>query len=480
MLFHSAIRNPQSPRAGLSRRDFLRRAGLSSLALTWLLQHDGLVAHAAPKPAHFKPKAKAVIWLFMTGGPSQVDTFDYKPELQKRDGQTLAGADPKTGFFTTSGKCLRSPFAWKQYGRSGSWVSDVLPGMAEHVDDMAFIHSCHSVANNHAPASMELSAGVVRPGHPSMGAWVTYGLGSVSDNLPAFVVMHDAKPRGDDGIWSPGFLPKSHQPLLLDARQKETIANLARTGGVTEARQRAQLDFLKEMNAGHQKDHPLDAELAARVESFELAFRMQAAAPEALDVSKETEAMRKLYGLDSKDCGTFGRQCLIARRLVERGVRFVQIFSPSNRISGGAVADVPWDGHSDILTNHRDCGLMTDQPAAALLTDLKSRGLLDSTLVIWGGEFGRTSDSQDAKGRDHNPLAYTTVLAGGGVKGGVHHGRTDDFGYKAVEDRVDVHDLQATVLHLLGLDHEKLTYRFNGRDHRLTDVSGHVIKEVLA
>ncbi len=474
-------RPADSPLLPLSRREFLRQSGLGcgSLALAWLLQRDA-AAHAAARPPHFPAKTRAVIWLFMTGGPSQVDTFDYKPELQKRDGQTLAGADPKTGFFTTSGKCLRSPFAWKQHGRSGSWVSDVLPRMAEHVDDMTFLHSCHSTANNHAPASMELSAGFVRPGYPGLGAWVSYGLGSVNDNLPAFVVMHDAKPRGDDGIWSPGFLPKNHQPLLLDARRKEAIDNLAPFKGMTDPRQRAQLDLLAEINRDHQGRHAADADLAARIQSFELAYRMQTAAPEALDVGRESEATRRLYGLDNKDCATFGKQCLVARRLVERGVRFVQIFCPSNRISGGAVADVPWDGHSDIQVNHRDCGMMTDQPSAALLTDLKARGLLDSTLVIWGGEFGRTSDSQDSKGRDHNPHAYTTVLCGGGVKGGVHYGRTDDFGYKAVEDRVGVNDLHATILHLMGIEHTRLTFRHQGRDFRLTDVAGNVIREVLA
>jgi hypothetical protein len=478
-----------TPLCSLSRRQFLQRAGLGcgSLALATLLHQEGLLTAAgastnplAARPTHFPARAKAIIWIFLTGGPSQVDTFDYKPELQSRDGQTLAGADPKTGFFTTSGKCLRSPFAWKQYGQSGSWVSEILARTAAHVDDMAFIHSCHSTANNHAPASMELSGGLVRPGYPSLGSWVTYGLGSLNDNLPAFVVMHDAKPRGDDGIWSPGFLPKNYQPLILDARQKESIANLAPTAGMTPDRQQAQLDLLRQMNLAHQQQHPLEAELSARIQSFELAFRMQSAAPEALDVGKEPEAVRNLYGMDNRDCATFARQCLVARRLVERGVRFVQIFSPTNRISGGAVADVPWDGHNDIQVNHRDCGLMTDQPVAALLTDLKARGLLDSTLVIFGGEFGRTSDSQGSKGRDHNPHAYTTVLVGGGVKGGVHYGKTDPFGYKAVEDRVSVHDLHATILHLLGLDHEKLTYRFNGRDFRLTDVSGNVLREILA
>jgi hypothetical protein len=469
------------PMLPLSRREFLRTSGLGcgTLALAHLLARDGRLAAAERKP-HFAPKAKAVIWLFMTGGPSHVDTFDYKPELQKRDGQKLAGADPQTGFFTTSGKCLASPFKWARHGKSGAWVSDVFPNVARHVDNMAFVHSCHSVANNHAPASMELAAGMTRPGYPTLGAWLSYGLGSANDNLPAFVVMHDAKPRGDDGIWSPGFLPKTHQPLLLDARQKEAVRDVAPLAGMSDARQQAQLELLREANLEHQAARADQPDLSARIRSFELAYRMQSAAPEALDVGKETAATQKLYGLDNKDCASFGRQCLIARRLVERGVRFVQVFSPTNRISGGAVGDVPWDGHNDILVNHRDCGMMTDIPFAGLLADLKARGMLDDTLVIWGGEFGRTSDSQESKGRDHNPHAYTTIFCGGGAKGGAHYGRTDDFGYKAVEDRVTVHDLQATILHLMGLDHENLTYRHNGRDFRLTDVAGRVLKEVIA
>ncbi len=463
-----------------SRRRFLQQTGMGfgSLALTSLLQQEGLLA-ATAKP-HFAPKAKSVIWLFMTGGPSQVDTFDYKPELQKRDGQSLAGADPKTGFFTTSGKCLKSPFAFKQHGQSGSWVSEILPHMAKHVDDMSFLHSCYSTANNHAPASMEISCGMVRPGYPSMGSWVTYGLGSLNQNLPAFVVMHETKPRGDDGIWAPGFLPKNYQPLTLDARRREEIANLSRSPGQGESQQRSQLDLLRELNQEHQARHPQEGDLAARIESFELAYRMQMAAPEALNYSKEPAQVQEMYGLNRKESMTFGRQCLIARRLVERGVRFVQIFFSSSKISGGAVNDVPWDGHNDINVNHRDCAASVDQPVGGLLTDLKSRGLLDDTLVIWGGEFGRTSDSQESKGRDHNPHAHTVWMAGGGVKGGVHHGRTDEFGYKAIHDRVSVHDLQATVLHLMGLDHTKLTYRFNGRDFRLTDVHGNVVSSVIA
>lgn len=466
-----------------SRRRFLQQAGMGcgSLALASLLHQEGHAADVATaRQPHFTPRARAIIWLFQTGGPSQVDTFDYKPELQRRDGQTLAGADPATGFFTTSGKCLKSPFAFRQHGQSGAWVSELFPNMARHVDDMAFLHSCHSTQNNHAPASIEISAGMNRPGYPSMGSWLTYGLGSLNQNLPAFVVMHETKPRGDDNIWSPGFLPKNNQPLLLDARRREEVANLVRSAGMNDVHQRAQLDLLRQLNEDHQRLHPLEGDLAARIQSYELAYRMQTAAPEALDIAQETAQVKNLYGLNRSECATVGRQCLIARRLVERGVRFVQIFASSTRISGGAVNDVPWDGHSDIDTNHRDCAATNDQPAAALLTDLKARGLLDSTLVIWGGEFGRTSDSQGAKGRDHNPHAHTLWLAGGGVRGGVHYGRTDPFGYKAVENRISVHDLHATILHLMGLEHTRLTYRFNGRDFRLTDVSGNVIREILA
>jgi hypothetical protein len=464
-----------------SRRQFLRTAGmgLGSLALLDLL-HRETAGAPGPRPTHFPAKARAIIWLFMTGGPSQVDTWDYKPELQRRDGQTLAGADPRTGFFSTSGRCLRSPFRWARHGESGTWVSDVLPNMARHVDDMAFLHSCFTIGNNHAPASMEVTCGQSRPGYPSLGAWLSYGLGSMNQDLPSFVVMHETRPRGEDGIWSPGFLPKTHQALLLDARQRERIDNLARAQGMNDPQQRAQLDLLRQVNEEHRERRPLEADLDARIQSFELAYRMQTAAPEAIDVAQETQTTQRLYGIDNPQCAVFARQCLIARRLVERGVRFVQIFAGRGTGDDGSVGDVPWDGHNNIQTNHRSCGLATDQPAAALITDLKARGLLDSTIVVWGGEFGRTSDSQGSVGRDHNPHANTICLAGGGVKGGVHYGRTDDFGYRAVQNRVHVNDLHATILHLMGLDHTRLTYRFNGRDFRLTDVAGNVIRDVLA
>jgi hypothetical protein len=470
-----------------SRRRFLQDTGmgLGSIALAAMLNEQAPgspgpdASPLAARPAHFPAKTKAVIWLFMTGAPSQVDTWDYKPELQKRDGQVLAGADPKTGFFQTSGKCLKSPFKWAQHGESGTWVSDLFPHLSKHVDDMTFLHSCYLRANNHAPASIELMCGVNRPGQPSLGAWTTYGLGTENQNLPAYVVLHDRKPRGDDQIWSAGFLPKTFQAMTLDARRKEAVDNLARPATQSELQQRAQLDLLREMNQEHATARPTQADLAARIGSFELAYRMQTAAPEALDVNRETQTVQKLYGLDRPECSTFARQCLIARRLVERGVRFVQIFAGKGTGGDGSVDDVPWDGHSDIQTNHRSCGLHVDQPCAALLADLKARGLLDSTLVIWGGEFGRTSDSQGAKGRDHNPNGFTMWLAGGGVRRGTHYGSTDEFGYKAVENRVHVNDLHATMLHLLGLNHERLTYRFNGRDYRLTDVGGNVIGEIL-
>jgi len=470
-----------------SRRRFLQEAGLGfgSLALAGLLNDETRAARpAAGDPTslvepHFPSKVKSIIWLFMTGAPSQVDTWDYKPELQKRDGQALAGADPKTGFFTTSGKCLASPFKWAQHGQSGSWVSDLFPHLSQHVDKMCFLHSMHLSQNNHAPASIELMCGTNRPGLPALGAWMTYGLGSQNQNLPSYVVLHETRPRGDDQIWSAGFLPKSYQALALDARRKETIDNLVRATEHTDAQQRSQLELIRTLNRQHAAVRPTQADLAARINSYELAYRMQMAAPEALDLASESQAVHKLYGLDKPECATFARQCLLSRRLVERGVRFVQVFAGKGVGGDGSVNDVPWDCHTDVQVNHRSCGLYTDQPAAALLGDLQSRGLLESTLVIWGGEFGRTSDSQGAKGRDHNPNGFTIWMAGAGVKGGFHYGSTDPFGYKAVEKKVHVNDLHATLLNLLGLEHTKLTYRFNGRDYRLTDVGGEVLREIL-
>jgi hypothetical protein len=471
-----------------SRREFLKRAGggFGLLALAGLLEQQGLLAAPAPvnplapKEPHFTAKAKAVIWLFMNGGPSQVDTWDYKPELEKRHGQELKGFDKTTGFFVDQvGPLMKSPFKFRQHGQCGAWVSDLFPNMAKHVDKMAFLHSCWTDSNNHSPALFKINTGMARMGFPCVGAWVTYGLGSVSDRLPAFVSMYDTLgrgiPKGHAQNWGTGFLPSIYQGTALQPKG-EPIPNLSTPVDLTSSAQRAQLDLLAKLTRKQLEQRPAESELAARIESFELAYRMQMAAPETFDIKREPENIQKLYGIGNPKCAHFARQVLVARRLVERGVRFVQIYS------GGMENQLSWDGHMDIAGNHSGFALETDQPIAALLTDLKSRGLLDSTLVIWGGEFGRLPVTQTGEkpGRDHNPHAMTYWLAGGGVKGGTKYGATDEIGFKAEENRVSVHDLHATILHLLGLDHKRLTYRYNGRDFRLTDVFGNVVKEVLA
>jgi hypothetical protein len=474
----------------LSRRDLLRLsgAGFGTLALTHLLDADRRLDAAslnplAPKPAHFNTRARSVIWLFINGGPSQVDTWDYKPELARRDSQELKGFDHKTGFFVNEvGPLMKSPFRWKQHGRSGTWVPEIFPHLARHVDDMAFVHSCWTETNNHAPALFQINTGLPRMGFPCVGSWITYGLGSESQNLPAFVVMYDTLgrglPKGHALNWGAGFLPGIYQGTALNPKGAP-IDNLRRDPRMGARQQRRQLDLLARLNAEHQKEREAEAELQARIETYELAYRMQMAAPEAIEVEREPTKIKDMYGLDNPLCAHFARQCLIARRLVERGVRFVQIYS------GGMENERSWDGHVDIAGNHRQFAGETDQPAAALLADLKQRGLLDSTLVIWGGEFGRLPVAQRPKGttrmgRDHNPHAFTVWFAGGGVKGGVHYGETDEIGMRAAVDRVSVHDLHATILHLLGLDHTKLTYKYNGRRFRLTDVYGNVIGKILA
>lgn len=470
-----------------TRRSFLRTAGLGcgAVALTDLLHQQGILAAdkrqnpLAKRPAPQSAPAKAVIWLFQTGSPSQVDTFDYKPELQKRSGTQLAGADPKTGFFTTSGKCLKSPFKWAQHGECGAWTSEIFPNISKHVDDMAFVYSCYSQSNNHTPAMLQFNSGMIRQGFPSMGSWLTYGLGSENSNLPAYVVMHGTKPRGADPIWSSGFLPSVYQATAIDPRGAKPIQNLEAAKELSGDHQRSLLDALNSANARHAAKRPFDRDLNARLESFELAWRMQTSAPEAFDLGQESKETQEAYGLNRKESKDYGRQCLIARRLIERGVRFVQVFASCPNTPGGAVSDVPWDAHNDINGNHRACASTVDQPTGALLQDLKQRGLFDETIVIYGGEFGRTSDSQGAAGRDHNPNAFTTWFAGGGFKGGAQYGASDEFGYKAVENRVNVHDIHATVLHQMGIDHEQLTYRFNGRDFRLTDVAGEVLTEII-
>jgi hypothetical protein len=470
-----------------SRRSFLRRtgSGFGALALATLLADPARAAVTAinplaPKPTHFPAKAKSVIWLFMNGGQSQVDTWDYKPALDKHDGQKLEGFDNKTGFFVDQvGPLMRSPFTFARHGRSGTWVSEIFPNIARHVDDMAFIHSCFTQTNNHSPALFEINTGMSRMGFPCVGAWVTYGLGTENQNLPGFVVMYDTLgrglPKGHAANWSSGFLPGVYQGTALNPTGLP-IDNLARPADRTDAEQRSALNLIRRLNQHYQEQNAHEAELAARIESFELAYRMQMSAPDALDVSKEPSAIQEAYGLNDKRCAHFARQCLMARRLVERGVRFVQIFS------GGMENERSWDGHIDIAGNHRQFAGETDIPIAALLTDLKQRGLLDSTLVICAGEFGRLPLSQKSAkpGRDHNPHAFTTWLCGGGVKGGVHYGETDEIGHKAAVNKVSINDLHATILALIGMDHEKLTYKYNGRNFRLTDVAGNVVREVMA
>ncbi len=475
----------------INRREILRRAGGGAglLALAGLFQDSGLLLPSAqaaannplaPRPSHFPGRAKSVIWLFMNGGPSQVDTWDYKPELAKQDGKELAGFDKKTGFFTEAvGPLMKSPFDWKQHGQSGTWVSDLFPHMARHADKMAFIHSCHTQSNNHSPALFMINTGSTRMGSPCVGSWMTYGLGSESRNLPAFVVMSDpldrGLPKGQASNWGAGFLPSVYQGTWLRPKGNP-IDNLQRPSVMEDSDQRAQLDLLATLNRQQLGHSAVESELSARIESFELAYRMQTAAPEAFDIQGESQSLKELYGLDQKHCSHFAAQCLMARRMVERGVRCVQIYS------GGMDNQRSWDGHEDIVGNHRGFARETDQPIAGLLADLEQRGLLDETLVVWGGEFGRLPISQKGKnpGRDHNPHAFTYWMAGGGVQGGVHFGETDELGHKAAVDKVSVNDLHATLLHLLGFDHERLTYFHNGRNFRLTDVAGEVVKKILA
>jgi len=480
-----------------TRREWLARAGggLGLIALADLLQREGLLAAErtgpnmavnpmAPRPPHLAPRARHVIWIFINGGPSHVDTWDYKPALEKWDGKSIKLFDPSfkntTGFFRNQvGGLMKSPFKFRPRGECGKMVSEIFPHLGPHVDKMAFIHSGYTESNNHSPALFMMNTGFTRMGFPCVGSWVVYGLGTESQNLPAFIVMSDPKgrglPKGHAANWSAGFLPGVFQGTHLKPTG-DPIDNLRLARGVTLESQRRQLDYLKALNARYAERHAAESDLAARVESFELAFRMQVAAPEALDLSREPQSIHRLYGTDDQRCAHFARQCLIARRLVERGVRFVQIYS------GGMENQRSWDGHQDIKGNHAQFAGETDKPVAGLLADLAQRGLLDETLVIWGGEFGRLPIAQTGKkpGRDHNPHCFTFWLAGGGIKGGVSYGESDEVGFKAAVDRVSVHDLHATILYLLGLDHERLTYRYQGRDFRLTDVSGRVIHEIIA
>jgi len=473
----------------LNRRDLLWRAGggLGGIALAWLLGQDGALAKDNPQPAirnprspHHPPRAKRVIQLFMSGAASQCDTFDYKPELIRRAGQKFDPGGKVELFQSSPGAVMPSPWEWKQHGRSGRWVSGLLPHLAGCVDDMAFLYAMMSKSNVHGPATFMQNTGFVLPGFPSMGAWISYGLGSLNDNLPTFVVLPDTRGFAPNGPanWSAGFLPASHQGTMVRPGSANPIFDLypPKSPDINTASESEGLALLNQLNRGHQATREGDSRLNGRIESYELAAKLQLSAPEVLDLSGESETTKRLYGMDRKITEDFGRNCLVARRLLERGVRFVQVWS-------GADNGFPrrnWDSHEDLARDHLDMGTSMDRPAAALLMDLKARGMLDDTIVIWTTEFGRMPCSQGGKGRDHNPSAFTSWLAGGGIKGGSSYGESDEWSYRAAVNPTYCYDLHATVLHLLGIDHKRLTYRHNGIDRRLTDVHGQVISDIVS
>ena len=473
---------------GRSRREFLWQAGggFVGTALTYLLNQDGFFKNKAsaaepesplaPKSPHFPAKAKSCIFLFMYGGPSQVDLFDPKPVLTKQHGKPIPNLDKDPLFKVRNpGTLLASSRKFSKHGKSGMEISDLFPNLAKCSDDMAIIRSCYADSFAHGSGLLQMNTGYVRQGYPSLGSWVTYGLGSVNQNLPAFVVFldHRGGPISGPPNWNSGFMPAAFQGTQFRT-SGDPILNLSPPAGMSREQQRSQLDLLGKFNAEFGAANPDNSELSARIASYELAFRMQAHAPQAVDLAQESEDTKKLYGLDNPNTEKFGRRCLMARRLVERGVRFVQVYS------GGGHLEDTWDAHGDVNKNHeRHCG-QTDKPIHGLLTDLKRRGLLNDTLVVWAGEFGRTPTGQNGKGRDHSPRGFSSWMAGGGIKGGQTYGSTDDFGFAALENKVHVHDLHATILHLMGMDHKRLTYFNGGRDHRLTDVSGRVVRELLA
>jgi len=476
-----------------SRRDFLGRAGggFGLLALATLLQADrrlaaretvrpattgshGTANPLAPRPPHFPPRARSVIFLFMSGGPSHVDLFDPKPELVRLAGQPIPESFGvfKTRRNVAKNKLLPPLRPFRRHGQSGIEVSELLPHMAGCVDDLCLLRGCHGDSVTHPESVYLMNTGSILMGRASLGAWATYGLGTENQNLPAFVVLPDPAgwPKGGAPAWGNGYLPAAYQGTLLRGGASP-ILDLNTPPGISPAQQRATVDFINRLNRQSLPRGGENSELSARIAAYELAFRMQSHAPEVVNISGESEATRKLYGLDRKITSEFGTRCLLARRLVESGVRFVQLYCGDTN---------GWDGHSDMEGNHSSLCAQSDLPIAGLLKDLKSRGLLDSTLVVWGGEFGRMPMSEGSNGRDHNPHGFSMWLAGGGVKGGQVLGATDAVGLRAAVDKTHVHDIHATILHLLGFDHERLTYRHEGRDQRLTDVAGNVIAKALA
>lgn len=474
------------------RRRLLRDSalGFGGLALTGLLADEQQVSGAeptagpaavdrdplAPRPRHFPAVAKRVIFLFMKGGPSHVDTFDYKPLLQRDDGKPFPFEKPRVQFAQT-GVLLKSPWKFSPHGECGMLVSELFPNVARHVDDMCFLHSVHGTNAAHGGALLKLHTGSDNFVRPSMGSWVTYGLGTENRNLPGFITICPTLAHGGVNNWSSAFLPAAYQGTPLGnasvPADRATVKFIQNAGDTPRSVQREQLDLLTQLNRRHLEESGPQAALEGRIDSFELAFRMQAEMPLVADLSAESAATQALYGIDQPVTANFGRQCLMARRFIERGVRFVQVTHSD--------AFVQWDQHGDLKKGHEKNAREVDLPIAGLLSDLKARGLLDDTLVVWSGEFGRTPTAQTAgDGRDHNPEGFTVWMAGGGVKGGFRYGATDDYGYFAAVNKVHLHDLHATLLHLLGLDHKRLTFRHAGRDFRLTDVHGHAVTEIVA
>jgi hypothetical protein len=453
-------------RGAWSRREWLQRAtfGVSSMALGEL-QAAGETDPQQARPSDTRGTAQNVIFLFMTGGPSQIETFDPKPELTKYSGQPLPESFHAAGLSlqfmkATDGKLLGSPFPFQPCGQSGLEISSLFPRLSRHADDLAVIRSCHHESFIHGPAITYLMTGSLLLGHPSVGAWVSYGLGCESRDVPAYMVLSDGGFRGGPVMYQSGFLPAAFQGTVL-RDEGQPIQNLRLPAGVTAAQQRVLLDQLATWNRRHRDQRPGDSRLDARIANYELAYRMQTATPELMAIESETAATHALYGIGEKDTDRFGKMCLLARRMVERGVRYVQLINTD------------WDGHGECAKNHATNAGRTDGPIAGLLQDLKQRGLLDTTLLVWAGEFGRTPVMQGNQGRDHNPYGFSAWMAGGGIRGGKAIGATDEFGFRAIEDKVHVHDLHATMLSLLGIDHRRLTYLFEGRERRLTDVGGH-------
>ncbi len=470
---------------GRTRREFLWQAGagFTGLGLTAMLDQDGFFRRQtvaadgvadwknplAPKPPHFVPKAKNVIFLYMYGGPSHVDTFDYKPDMYGMDGKTIEVKTFGRAGHKNNGRIVEPRWKFRQYGECGKWVSDLFPNLATCVDDIAFIHSMTADSPIHGSAMLMMNSGRILSGNPCMGSWVNYGLGSENEDLPGFVVMLDPRggPISGSKNWSSGYMPATYQATVMRS-QGDPILDLSPPEGLTDAAQRKLLDTLRDYNDAHAALRADNSNLAARIASYELAYRMQAKAPEAVDISQESQGTQKMYGLDNPQTEPFGKQCLLARRLVERGVRFVQIYS------GGAHNDDNWDAHTDMEMNHNLHAGETDLPIAGLIQDLKQRDMLDETLIIWGGEFGRqpTAEYEKGSGRDHNSYGFTMWMAGGGIKGGTSIGTTDEIGSRAVDEAFHVRHMHATALHLLGLDPNNLSYFFGGLDNKLVGVEG--------